>query len=120
MAKYGRTKKAATRTTKGRRRTIEYNPYTITDLTNDKYEHFASPSAKGVGRIDERHDHSKWRKRRTVKKTTERTINANSKVATAVSRLINPRYKTKTVYKDGELKKKVKRGMGGGRKVKRY
>lgn len=120
MAKYGRTKKARARTTQGRRGTIEYNPYTRTDLTNDRYEHWVSPSAQGGGKMDERYDHSKWRKRRTVKTTKEQTVDGNSKVATAISRLVNPRYKTKTVYKDGQLKKKVTSGMGGGRKVKRY
>jgi hypothetical protein len=119
----GNYKKSTARTLPGRRRgkTIEYRPYARYDGKGYRHEAFATPSSKGRGRLDERVDVIKRTKHRTVKKTVQRTVNANSLLSEKLSRLVNPKYGAKTVYKDGKLKKKVKRGrMAGGRSVKRY
>ena len=116
-------KKSRVHTAPGRKKgkNIEYRPYYRQDIGGYRREVFHTPSSKGRGRFEERIDKTKRTKRRTVKKTVQRRVNANSGFAEKLSRLVNPTYRAKTVYKDGELKKKVKRGrQAGGRNVKRY
>ena len=69
----------------------------------------------GVGKLDVYMGITKKGPRRTVRKTIERTENMRNKLTSRLSRTFNKRYKTKTVYKDGQLKKK----RAGG-KTKRY
>ena len=99
---------------KGKKKDVIYRPYEKFEYGNSKLEIIQSPS--GVGKLDVYTGITKRGPRRTVKKTVERTENMNSKLATRLSRSFNKRYKTKTVYKDGELKKK----KATGKKTKRY
>ena len=110
---YFRHTKSSTARLKGKKKDVIYRPYEKVEYGNSKLEIIQAPS--GVGKLDVYKGITKRGPRRTVKKTVERTENMNSKLAARLSRSFNKRYKTKTVYKDGELKKKK-----AGGKTKRY
>jgi hypothetical protein len=58
--------------------------------------------------------------RRRVHKSVDRDRNVSTRVGGLVSRATAPRYRTKKVFVNGELKKVVKKGRGVKRSVKRY
>lgn len=103
---------------KGKKRDVIYRPYEgisyDTGKRSGKYEVIQTPA--GDGKMNVYTGTTRRGPRRTVKKTKERTENMSSKLATRLSRSFNKRYKTKTVYKDGQLKKK----KATGKKTKRY
>lgn len=109
--------KSKTARMKGKKRDVIYRPYEgisyDTGKRSGKYEVIQTPA--GDGNMNVYTGTTRRGPRRTVKKTKERTENMSSKLATKLSRSFNKRYKTKTVYKDGQLKKK----RAGG-KTKRY
>ena len=98
---------------KGKKKDVIYRPYEKFAYGDSKVEIIQTPY--GVGKLDVYMGITKKGPRRTVKKTIERTENMRNKLTSRLSRTFNKRYKTKTVYKDGQLKKK----RAGG-KTKRY
>lgn len=74
----------------------------------------------GDQKIERRDDVRRFRPNSIVQKSVTRDINVNTELQELLSKIFSPRYKEKSVYKDGKLVKKVRKGQGTGRSVKKY
>lgn len=74
----------------------------------------------GDQKIERRDDTRRFRPNSIVEKSVTRDVNVNTRLQELLSKAFNRRYKEKRKYKDGRLVKKVRKGQGTGRTVKKY